>query len=176
MGGEDKGLVVYNDRLMIQFVVDALSPALDRIIINANRNISRYQSLGYPVVPDETVDYAGPLAGILSGLQAIETAYAFVVPCDAPQLNIEILHRLYAAIDGYRFDVAVASVGQQLEPVFMLVRKSRDENLRAYLNAGLRKTSGWIQEQNSVAVDFSDHPEWFGNINSLADLQAGVKE
>lgn len=170
MDGQDKGLLMYNGRPMIQTVLDVLSQKLDHIIINANRNIETYQSFGYPVVIDAEDNYSGPLAGIQSGLEAIHTPYAFVVPCDAPLLNIEVLHQLYNAIHGHSFDIAVATVEERLEPVFMLIRKTMHRSIRIYLDSGSRKTADWINRQNIIATDFTSNPEWFVNINTQNDI------
>ena len=68
MGGVDKGLVPINDRPMIAWVIDALQPQVADLMINANRNIGAYESMGVAVWPDALPDYAGPLAGFLAGL------------------------------------------------------------------------------------------------------------
>jgi molybdopterin-guanine dinucleotide biosynthesis protein A len=69
MNGADKGLVLLQDNPLIQHVIARLTSQVDEILINANREIATYQAFGYPVLPDETNDFLGPLAGFLLGLK-----------------------------------------------------------------------------------------------------------
>ena len=80
MGGVDKGLILLEGRPMISYIIDALKPQVNSIIINANRNISDYDVYGYPVISDEISDYQGPLAGMASGLKYSQTDFIATVP------------------------------------------------------------------------------------------------
>ena len=84
MGGQDKGLIQLAQKPMIEYVLNAIKPQVDEIIINANRNQVVYEKYGYPVVADQIEGYCGPLAGMASGLQTAETPFVVTVPCDSP--------------------------------------------------------------------------------------------
>ena len=67
-------------------------------MINANRNLGAYESMGVPVWPDAPADYPGPLAGLLAGLEHCETPYLVTVPCDTPNFPLDLVERLAAAL------------------------------------------------------------------------------
>ena len=77
MGGIDKGLQSFRGVPLALHTLMRLSPQVGEIMINANRNLSAYESFGVPVWPDSTGlgDYAGPLAGFITGLERCETAW-----------------------------------------------------------------------------------------------------
>jgi molybdenum cofactor guanylyltransferase len=97
MGGEDKGLVELAGRAMVEYVLDALRPQVGPLLINANRNLDRYGAYGQPVIGDTLQGYLGPLAGVLSALQRLETDFLVTAPCDAPLIAPDLVARLYAA-------------------------------------------------------------------------------
>ena len=66
---QDKGLIQYKNKALVEHILQDFIPQIDHCIISANRNIARYQAYGYPVYCDEIGDYAGPLAGILTALR-----------------------------------------------------------------------------------------------------------
>ena len=175
MGGEDKGLRVLGGRPMIEQVIDALRPQVGSLLINANRNIKRYQAYGYPVLPDADYPGAGPLAGILSALRAAETPLLATVPCDTPFLPADLVARLYDAMITHNAPLACAHDGQRLQPVFALMRLDVAESLEDYLQRGGRRVRAWIDALGGVAADFSDRPQAFFNINTPQDLSQAEK-
>ena len=70
MGGVDKGLVPFQDKPLVAHVIERFRPQVDGILVNANREIATYEKFGYPVVPDAIGGFAGPLAGLHSGMTA----------------------------------------------------------------------------------------------------------
>ena len=53
MGGIDKGLVKLQLKSLIQHLIERLTPQVNEIIINANREITQYQALGYAELIEE---------------------------------------------------------------------------------------------------------------------------
>ena len=84
MGGVDKGLQNFNGIPLALFTLMRLQPQVGEMIVNANRNLAAYEAFGVPVWPDVLADYAGPLAGFLTGLERCETDWLLTVPCDTP--------------------------------------------------------------------------------------------
>ncbi len=80
MGGADKGLQNFRGMPMAMYTLMRLGPQVGELMINANRNLAAYESFGVPVWPDSLSDYAGPLAGFLTGLENCETEYMVTVP------------------------------------------------------------------------------------------------
>ncbi|WP_428614086.1 molybdenum cofactor guanylyltransferase MobA, partial [Shewanella sp.] len=127
MGGNDKGLVELNDRPMIQHAIDRIKPQVKQILINANRNQSRYAEFGYPVLSDEDSGYLGPLAGMITALGQTQADYLMVVPCDCPLLPTDLVQRMLNAIQAEGAEMAVASDGKREQPVVLLMKPALRE-------------------------------------------------
>lgn len=169
MGGADKGLVDLGGTPMVAHVAHRLKTQVKQIIISANRNTGEYQRWSDQVVADMVGEFDGPLAGMASGLQLVDTPYAATVPCDSPLLATDLTERLYSACLSESSEIAVAHDGERLQPVFSLVRSSLGSSIVAFLEAGERKIDKWFEQHSFVVVDFSDKPESFLNINTPDD-------
>ncbi|HQN65517.1 MAG TPA: molybdenum cofactor guanylyltransferase MobA [Methylophilus sp.] len=172
MNGVDKGLVTLQNKPLVAHVITRLKPQVDEILINANREIAQYEAFGFSVLPDETDDFRGPLAGFLLGLKHARHDYVLTVPCDSPQLPLDLAERLYKGMAEARADIAVSASAGNTHPVFCLMKKSLLPSLIAFLDAGERKVSAWQKSQKYVEVDFSDCDEAFTNLNTPEDLKA----
>ena len=175
MEGQDKGLITINGRPLIEYVLEALAPQVDQIIINVNRNLDRYGELGYRFITDSNGDYLGPLAGIASGLKATDKPYIAVVPCDALLLRRDLVARLGAALADSEAQIAVEHDGKQLQPVYCLISRTLLSDLQEFLDSGGRTAHQWITRHPIEIVDFSDCPNNFLNINEPKD-QAMIEE
>jgi molybdenum cofactor guanylyltransferase len=171
MGSVDKGLQVLRGKPMVQWVLERFAPLVDEVLINANQNIDTYATFGHQVVPDEIGGYAGPLAGLHRGLSAATHDLVATVPCDSPFLPLDLIARLYAALNEQQADLAVARTGDQPHPVFCLTRKSVLPGLTAFLESGGRKIDAWYAALKVVEVRFDDETEAFSNINTVDELR-----
>ncbi len=172
MNGVDKGLVLLQNKPLIQHVIERLIPQADEILINANRELAQYQAMGYPVLQDEVEDFLGPLAGFSLGLQHGKHDYVLTVPCDSPLLPVDLAQRLMAALVENNAEIAVATSEDSTHPVFCLCKKTVLPSLTAYLQQGERRVSTWQKSQQYIEVDFSDCNEAFTNLNTFEDLAA----
>ncbi|MGB2832192.1 MAG: molybdenum cofactor guanylyltransferase MobA [Methylotenera sp.] len=176
MNGIDKGLVILQQKPLIQHVIDRLTPQVDEILINANRELEQYRTFGYRVLQDEVAEFLGPLAGFSLGLQHAKHEYLLTVPCDSPLLPHDLAQRLMAGLHEKNADVAVASSDDSVHPVFCLCRKSVLPSLTEYLEQGERRVSAWQKNQKYIEVDFSNSAiglnEAFTNVNTFEDLRA----
>ena len=174
MGGVDKGLQNHHGMPLALHALMRLQPQVGHVLINANRNLSAYESMGVPVWPDPMADYPGPLAGWLAGLEHCETPYLLTVPCDSPNFPLDLAARLAAALLEADADVAMAATledgRQQVQPVFCLLKSGLLESLVFYLNAGERKIDRWTAQHRCATVQFDDAPA-FANANTLDELQ-----
>ncbi len=93
MGGADKGLQTFNGLPLAMNALMRLGTQVGHVMINANRNLAAYESMGVPVWPDPMGDYPGPLAGWLAGLERCETPYMVTVPCDTPNFPADLVER-----------------------------------------------------------------------------------
>jgi len=176
MGGMDKGLVPYQGRALVLHALDALKPHTARILVNANRNISAYRELGYPVVSDPDPDFRGPLAGVLAGMRAASTGWLLTVPCDMPKVTGEVLKRLLDAREDGKVFVLIAHDGERLQPLLMLVSTDLAASLQAYLDSGGRRVDQWVETVSHQIVDLSDLRSALVNFNDFEALDHPERE
>ena len=180
MGGIDKGLQNFNDVPLALHTQLRLSPQVGELLINANRNLAAYESFGVPVWPDAASlgDFAGPLAGFLTGLERCETAFMMTVPCDTPLFPHDLVARLAAALEAEDADIAMAAAREEdgqlrAQPVFCLMRSELLESVVRFTHGGGRKIDAWTAQHKTVLVPFDqpgDDPKAFVNANTLAEL------
>ena len=178
MGGVDKGLVDFNGQPLIEHVIQAISTQVRTLLINANRNLVRYQRFGYPVVADSLNDYQGPLAGFLAAMEMAQTPYIVTVPCDGPLLADDLVERLAGALENDEAEIAVAHDGQRMQPVYALIPVALKQSLQRYLEGGDRKIDLWYAQHRVALADFSDLQSTFVNINTKEErdrLQGGAE-
>jgi len=169
MQGEDKGLILLNDKPLISYVVDVVDGKVGRLLISANRNVERYQSYG-EVIVDELIDFQGPLAGISTALSKANTTYLLILPCDSPMVNKTVVDRLIGEMDRADVDICVADDGLRIHPTIALIKANLENNLLAFLESGERKLGLWIEQNDFQKVDFSDQPKVFINLNNPQDF------
>ena len=172
MGGVDKGLSLLGGEPLVEHIIRRLAPQVGRLIINANQNHDTYAGFGYPVVGDRIEGHAGPLAGLEAGLAACTTPYLLTVPCDSPFLPADLVSRLAACLTAHRASIAVARTGEQLHPVFSLIRSDELPELQAFIHAGGRRMEAWLRRLCWAPCPFDDCPEAFANINTPDELRA----
>lgn len=174
MGGVDKGLRPFRGAPMALHAIMRLSPQVGAMMINANQNLGPYESFGLPVWPDELTGFAGPLAGVQTGLIHCETDYLVTAPCDSPFLPEDLVARLSDALVAQDAEIAIAVTGEgearQPHPVFSLMKSTVLPGLTAYLQQGGRKIETWYRSLPFVEVDFPDENA-FRNINTLEELR-----
>ncbi|WP_088285506.1 molybdenum cofactor guanylyltransferase MobA [Ideonella sp. A 288] len=174
MGGVDKGLQNHLGMPLALHALMRLQLQVGSSMINANRNLSAYESMGVPVWPDAVPDYAGPLAGFLTGLERCETPYLVTVPCDTPNFPLDLVERLAAALEAADAEIAMASTMEegrmQVQPVFCLMQSGLMESLVRFIQGGQRKIDRWTGQHRCIEVPFDDAAAFF-NANTLADLQ-----
>ena len=169
MGGVDKGLIELGGNPMIAHIIHRLAPQVNQIIINANRNLTEYEKWSDKVVTDTMGEYDGPLAGMASGLEYADTEFILTVPCDSPLLADDLALRMHAQCIAQNAELAVASDGNRLQPVFNLLRTSLLPSIVSFLQAGDRKIDKWFAQHRVAIVNFSDKPETFLNVNTFED-------
>ena len=108
MGGVDKGLQKFQGTALALTALMRLQVQCAEVMINANRNLGAYESLGVPVWPDGLSDFAGPLAGFLVGLEHAQTPYVLTVPCDSPRFPLDLCPRLGQALVDEDAELAMA--------------------------------------------------------------------
>lgn len=184
MGGADKGLQKFRGTPLALHALMRLQlqegGLIGELMLNANRNLAAYEAFGVPVWPDTLQDYAGPLAGFLTGLERAELPYLLTVPCDVPGFPMDLAQRLAAAFDDPATEIAMVSAPEgggepRPQPVFCLMKVQLLESLVAFTQAGGRKIDRWTAQHRTVLVPFDqagDDPRAFANTNTLDELHA----
>lgn len=174
MGGVDKGLQNHRGMPLALHALLRLQPQVGASMVSANRNLSAYEAMGAPVWPDPVEGYAGPLAGLLAGLEHAETGWLVTVPCDTPDFPTDLVERLASAAAAQDADIAMAATREEgqlrRQPVFCLLRTGLSESLVAYLHAGERKFYNWAAQHRMIEVPFDDATAFF-NANTVDELQ-----
>lgn len=188
MGGGDKGLLQIGDQSLLERVRDRLAPQVSGLALNANGDGARFDDLGLPVVADSIEGFAGPLAGVLAGLDwaAEQGAEAIVTAAaDTPFFPTNLVAQLVAASDGQKQPLVLATTprtGEELKsggrskinrhPTFGLWPVALRDDLRAALNGGLRKVVLWTDQHGGREALFEAQPfDPFFNVNTPEDLK-----
>jgi len=174
MSGRDKGWIMWEGHPLIEHVLQRLASQTTppvRILISANRNIDAYQQTGHLVVTDERADFAGPLAGVEAGLMRCKKNHLLVVPCDTPQLPLELFERLQQAMDAQPAALAAYAVTSDgPHPLCCLLHPSLSGSLAHFLDTGHGSVVSWLEKAQAVTVIFDDE-DAFRNFNTLETFQ-----
>jgi molybdopterin-guanine dinucleotide biosynthesis protein A len=176
MGGIDKGLIPFHQKPLIEATIQRLKTQAGSILINANRNITKYAAYGYPVIMDETPDFSGPLAGFLMGLKNCKTPYLLTTPCDSPLFPENLGAKLASELERNDLDLVYASSKEAdgkvwAQPVFCLMRANLQDSLNSFLSKGDLKIDHWFKKLKSGTVIFDD-ADAFANANTPEELQS----
>jgi molybdopterin-guanine dinucleotide biosynthesis protein A len=181
MGGGDKALKLLGGRTVLERVVQRLRPQVAALVLNANGDPARFAGFRLPVVADSVEGFAGPLAGVLAGLDWTaanrpDCDHVASVATDAPFVPEDLVARLAAAIEAAGADLACAASGGRAHPVFGLWPVRLREDLRqAVIGEGVRKVDLWTARHRLVTVEFSDRPiDPFFNMNRPEDLDTAA--
>ncbi len=177
LGGGDKGLKQLAGRPMLDHVIERAQPQVSRLIINAGGDAARFGAYGLPVVADVVDGFAGPLAGILTGLEwarenAPDIPWVVSFATDAPFLPPNLVSRLMSETMSAASDLACAASGGRAHPVFGLWPVAMADDLRhALVDEDVHKIDAYTARHRMIHVDFPAHPlDPFFNINTPEDL------
>jgi molybdopterin-guanine dinucleotide biosynthesis protein A len=177
MGGGDKGLIRLGGRPILDHVVARLQPQVESLVLNANGDPARFAGAGLPVVADTIEGFAGPLAGVLAGLdwartRAPQARYVVTAATDTPFLPRDLVARLVQAVDDEGAELATVASGGRHHPVFGLWPVSLADDLeRAMRDEGLRKVDIFTGRYRLAVAQFADAPyDPFFNANAPADV------
>lgn len=178
MGGGDKPLRVLGGKPMLDHALGRLAPQVAAVIVNANGDPARFAAFGLPVAADVVEGYAGPLAGVLTGLEwakanAPGATWLASFATDAPFIPGDLVARLLAAVEAGGADLACARSGGQDHPVFGLwPLRLADDLKRAMVEEGMRKVDAWTGRYKLAVAEFGVEPvDPFFNTNRPEDLE-----
>lgn len=177
MGGGDKGLLTLGGQTLLARVIDRLSPQVAGLALNANGDPARFADTGLPVVADSIEGFAGPLAGVLAGLDWVAEQGGdtlVTAAADTPFFPCDLVPRLLLAAEGMDRPLALAATpdatrGTARHPTFGLWPVALRDDLRAALHGGLRKVVQWTDRHDAATALFPDEDAFF-NVNTPDDL------
>jgi molybdenum cofactor guanylyltransferase len=177
MGGGDKTLRLLGGRTILDHILERVRPQVGPLVLNANGDPARFAGTGLPVASDVVPDYAGPLAGVLTGLDwAAEHApaarWVATFATDAPFQPVDLVERLQAAVEREGADMACARSAGREHPVFGLWPVHLRHDLRrAMVEDQIRKVDVWTARYRLAVADFDTDPvDPFFNTNRPEDL------
>jgi molybdopterin-guanine dinucleotide biosynthesis protein A len=182
MGGGDKAFIRIGEQTILDRVLDRLAPTCAGIVLNANGNPSRFASYELPVVADSVPDFAGPLAGILAGLDWVaahrsDVAWMVSAPGDCPFLPRDLVARLHAARREAGAPLACAKSGDWRHPVVGLWPVAlRDDLRRALVEEDMRKIEVWTGRHGIALAEWPTEPvDPFFNVNTPDDAAEATR-
>jgi molybdopterin-guanine dinucleotide biosynthesis protein A len=177
MGGGDKCLKPLAGRPILAHVLERLDGQAERVLLNANGDVTRFASWDLPVAPDVVAGFGGPLVGVLTALEwaashAPEITDVVSVPADGPFLPRDLVRRLVDARRGADAVLAQAASNGRPNPVVGLWPVALAEELRrAVVVEGIAKVDAWTARHRLSTVDFeAAEIDPFFNANTQEDL------
>lgn len=167
--GTDKGFLIFKDKPFVQYSIDALKPLVSEIIIVSDH--PDYDIFGYKRINDITKD-SGPVAGIVSGLEASATPYNLILSCDIPLINSDILKQLIEGIDDTSEIIQTESNGKTM-PLIALYRKHVTSTFNTFLKSDERRLRVAIKacRTKNIILD-KQHEICTMNVNTQNELKA----
>jgi molybdopterin-guanine dinucleotide biosynthesis protein A len=178
MGGGDKCLLEIGGRRLLDIILDRLRPQVDAVILNANGDPARFAAWDLPVVADSVGGFAGPLAGVLAGMDraaGMGAAGVVTVAGDTPFFPTFLAAALKSAAYTARQPLAMAMTpdparGLARHPTFGFWPVALRDDLRVALAAGTRKVVAWTEPQGCAQAIFDlDGGDPFFNVNTPDD-------
>lgn len=177
MGGGDKSLRAVGGKAILARVIERVRPQVDDLVLNANGDPARFAALGLPVVPDSIPDFAGPLAGVLAGLDWAATHhpqvhYIVTVPADGPFVPRDLVRHLADTLATEDAELVTAASGGQTYPVVGLWPVTLRTALHdALTKEGVRKVDAWTRRFRRAIATFPGEPvDPFFNANTPEQL------
>ena len=182
MGGGDKALIRIGEATILDRMLDRLKGSCAGFVLNANGDPERFARFGLPVIADDVAGFAGPLAGILAGLDWVasnrpDIPWVVSVPGDCPFLPRDLVPQLHAARRMEGKPLACAQSGDWRHPVAALWPVALRHDLRqAVVDEGLRKIEVWTARHGVALASWPDKPvDPFFNVNTPEDIAAAER-
>lgn len=186
MGGGDKCLLPLSGRPLLAHAIERLAPQTGALVLNANGDPARFAGFGMDVMPDPIPGFAGPLAGVLAGMEWAKrnrphARWIVTAASDTPFFPRDYVARLLEAAQPHHPAIAMAASGGREHPVFALWPVALCPDLHSALASGTRKILDWTDRHTTLTVDFAmlegpDGPiDPFFNANRPEDLAAAAR-
>jgi len=179
MGGGDKGLLPLGGSTILSHVLERLKPQVAGLALNANGDPARFDAFGLPILSDSIEGYAGPLAGVLAGLDWAAgqgASHIVTAAADTPFLPADLVPRLLLATEREGKPIALATTENGRHPTFGLWPVALRDDLRDALAEGVRKVVLWTDRHGTASAEFEvDRFDPFFNVNTPEDLAEAAR-
>ena len=176
MQGKDKGLQIFKNKPMASWIYQAIFPHVRKVIINCNRNLPEYSKISADLTSDTINGFAGPLAGILSIMEASNADYFLISPCDTPLLSEDFSKKMLGFLSSehsqdYTKPLLFSVIaGEKQQPLHLCISKEYKNSLKCYLENGERRVLKWMNDNKASWLNFNDQAESFKNFNTLEEV------
>jgi len=164
--GSDKGLMLYNEKPLIQYSIDVLQHFCSEMLISTQN--TEYVQFGFPLVHD-LIPECGPMGGIYSTFKFTKAEFLLVLACDMPFVTPETIEKLLE--NRSDFDCVVPRIGDKLEPLCAVYSRSLFSKIESRIKTGNLSMHGLIMESNYKLVDFEDDLPDFRNLNTPEEFE-----
>lgn len=170
--GQHKALLSYQEGTFLSHLITQLEPQVAQLVIGGSPEAQLYNDFAVTTLFDPaSFQGKGPLVGVLSAMRYVQTPFLLSVPCDSPRLPVDMIMHLMQALTDQHADIAMVHDGERQQPLFALIKTALKVSLTDYLLSGKRKVFGWLNQHNTVTVDFTSYANYFCNINTVDDYQ-----
>ena len=182
MGGGDKCLRLLGPRTILDYAVERARGQTATLVLNANGDPTRFGAYALPVAADVIEGAAGPLAGVLTGMEWAranrpDCPWIATFATDTPFFPLDFVPRSLERIEEHDADMARAASGGRAHPVFGLWPvRLRDDLDAAIREDGVRKVDIWTARYRLVEAEFTTEPfDPFFNANRPEDLEEAAR-
>lgn len=174
MGGQDKGLIEWQGRPLIEWLHDVVRPLTDELLLSCNRNQPRYAMYADRLITDEEEGFPGPLAGIRAGLVAARNPWMLLLPCDTPLIDRALLHSIYSTALSTPDKPLMLRRGAQWEPLISIIPTDLHEQIDEYWRDGERSPQRVLLKLGANELRIEPDDPRLANINTPELLKTGM--
>ncbi len=156
-GGADKGLLSLDGISLVEIILKQIQPEVAEVMISANRNLDYYKQLGAQLITDSTLEFHGPLAGVVRALECCQTEFLITIAVDMISIPAQIINTMVRKVfNNNDLDIIVAEDQESVVPTFAIYRRSV---LPAMKESIVRNEFGlqrFQQSQKTLTIKFED--------------------
>ncbi len=172
--GQDKGLMLFNQKPLVQYVLQSLQTVVNKVIIVANN--PAYQQFGCEVIEDNRKGI-GPAGGIFTAFNHSATEWNFIVGCDMPFISAPAIE--YILHYPSKAQIVIPIYQGKPQPLFGKYATSCKEQWGLLLEQNILKLQLLVAHFQTDTINVNPHPlfqdPFFTNINSGNDVENALK-
>jgi molybdopterin-guanine dinucleotide biosynthesis protein A len=168
--GTDKGLLLFEGKAMVQYVIEQLQPLFSKLVIVSNN--PEYEKFGLEVIPDLIKDI-GPAGGIYTALKHSEAKLNFIVSCDMPFVTKEAIG--FIIKNTSESQIVLLENQGKIEPLFGIYAKNCEDIWFELIQQNTIKLQKMVSyfKLKTIPVENNEifKESFFKNINTKEDFK-----